>query len=263
MGTTVASGVLLLTIVAASVTSALICWKFHKIRSRQTNGIYEPIDLLSVPPQLPPRPLHQTIATQENPAYVKVDLIENPAYTSIKTENRASLTVEAESGDHLATGKDDYDELESFADQHSVTAKLNEGRQSPYVELGEAEIVLPMLVASATNPMFLSLREYDIVASTMKLTCTSKPVCTISANNLTLGVENSGKDDSACLNIRSKAVITHSKSATNIRTKVGEYDKFKFTGDTIAQLTTIEHNTATRKDTEIVAESNSSNSSIT
>ena len=236
--------------------------EIHKIRSRQTNGIYEPIDLLSVPPQLPPRPLHQTIATQENPAYVKVDLIENPAYTSIKTENRASLTVEAESGDHLATGKDDYDELESFADQHSMTAKLNEGRQSPYVELGEAEIVLPMLVASATNPMFL--REYDIVASTMKLTCTSKPVRTISANNLTLGVEDSGKDDSACLNIRSKAVITHSKSATNIRTKVEEYDKCNSQRIyTIAQLTTIDHNTATRKDTEIAAESNSSNSSIT
>ena len=258
VGTTVASGVLLLTIVAASVTSALICWTFHKLRSRQTNGIYEPIDLLSIPPQLPPRPLQQTIATQENPAYVKVDLTENPAYMSIKTENRVSLTLEAESDNHLGTGKDNYDDLESFADQHSMTAKLNEDRQSLYVELREAEIVLPVLVASATNPMFLSSREYANVASTMKLTCTTKPVRTISANNLTLSVEDSGMDDSACLNIRSKAFITRSKSATNIRTKVEEY-----VGDTIAQLTTIDHNTATRKDTEIAAESNSSNSSIT
>ena len=63
----------------------------------------------------------------------------------------------------------------------------------------------------------------------MKLSCTSKPVCTTSANNLTFGVKDSGKDDSVCLIIRCKAVITHSQSATNIRTKVEEHsNKCKF-----------------------------------
>ena len=227
MGATVASGVLFLTIVAATVISALTCWKFYKLRSRQINGIYEPIDLLPIPPQLPPRcrQLHQMITTQENPAYVKVDLTENPAYTSIKTENGTSLTLEVENEDQIAT---DYDELESFADQHSVTTKLNEDRQSLYVELGEDEIVLPVLVSSATKPTLLISREY---ANVMKLSCTStcKPVRTTSANNLTFGVKDSGKDDSACLIIRRKAVITHSQSATNIRTKVEEHsDKCKF-----------------------------------
>ena len=104
MGPTVASGILLLTLVVATVISAPICWKFYKLRSRQTNGICEPIDLLPIPPQLPPRQLHRTIATQENPAYVKVDLTENPAYTSINT----SLILEAESENELhATDKDD------------------------------------------------------------------------------------------------------------------------------------------------------------
>ena len=73
--------VLIFTIILTAV--------FYRKKERETierlEAIYEPIDLPSNPPQLPPCQPHQ-ISIQDNPSYVKVDLTDNIAYTSIKNE---------------------------------------------------------------------------------------------------------------------------------------------------------------------------------
>ena len=67
----------------------IILTVFYRKKQKETvehlEAIYEPIDLPSISqaPQLPPRQPHQ-ISIQDNPSYVKVDLTDNLAYTSIK-----------------------------------------------------------------------------------------------------------------------------------------------------------------------------------
>ena len=122
--------VLIFTIILTAV--------FYRKKQRETiehlQAIYEPIDLPSIPPQLPPRQPRQ-ISIQDNPSYVKVDLTDNLAYTSIKNETTfnsvsGALIVavshgEEKCGDDMTGGYEEIAESTELAETDDVTKPIH------------------------------------------------------------------------------------------------------------------------------------------
>ena len=75
----------IIVLIFAIILTAVFCRKKERETIEHLQAIYEPIDLPSIPPQLPPHQPHQ-ISIQDNPSYEKVDLTDNLAYTSIKNK---------------------------------------------------------------------------------------------------------------------------------------------------------------------------------
>ena len=209
--------VLILTI----ILSAVFYQKKHVENVEHLEAIYEPIDLPSIPPQLPPRQPHQ-IPIQDNPSYVKVDLTVNPAYSSIKNEtmfNSVSGALiaavshgEEKSGDDMTGG---YEEIA----ESTELAKTDDDQQSPCIELGTAEDLLPL---PTTNPMH-NMKD-DKLASAALLKSTLNPVCTaVSATNLTFdGVQ----EEMSSIHHLGVGTLRNAHSATNIHHSMGECPRF-------------------------------------
>ena len=122
--------VLIFTIILTAV--------FYRKKQRETiehlQAIYEPIDLPSIPPQLPPRQPHQ-ISMQDNPSYMEVNLTGNPAYTNIKNETMfnsvsGALIVavshgEEKCGDDMTGGYEEIAESTELAETDDVTKPIH------------------------------------------------------------------------------------------------------------------------------------------
>ena len=202
------------------ILTAVLCQNKHRENVEHLETIYEPIDLPSIPPQLPPRQPHQ-VPMQDNPSYVKVDLTVNPAYTSIKNETMfnsvsgALIVVvshgEEKCGDDMTIGYEKIAELTELA-------KTDDDQQSPCIELGTAEDLLPL---PTMNPMHNMID--DKFASAALLKSTLNPVCTaVSATNLTFDSVQEGKSS---IHHLGAGTLRNAHSATNIQS-MGKHPRF-------------------------------------
>ena len=200
------------------ILTAVFYRKKHKENVERLETIYEPIDLPSIPPQLPPR----QISIQDNPSYVKVDLTDNLAYTIIKNETMfnsvsgalmvAAISHEEEKcGDNMTGG---YEEIA----ESTESAKTDDDQQSPYIEQGTAE---PLLT---TNPMHnMIVSDCDKLASVALLKSTLDPLRTaVSAPNLTFdGVQ----EVRSSIHHLGAGTLRNAHSTTNIQS-MGERPTF-------------------------------------
>ena len=204
------------------ILTAVFYRKKHRENVERLEAIYEPIDLPSIPPQLPPRQPRQ-ISIQDNPSYVKVDLTDNLAYTSIKNETTfnsvsGALIVAVSHGEEKC-GDDMTGGYEEIAESTEL-AETDDDQQSRYIELGTAEDLLPL---PTTNPMLnMIVNDYDKLESAALLKSSLNPVCTaVSARNLTFDGVQEGKE----IHRLGAVTLRNAHSATNIQS-MGERPRF-------------------------------------
>ena len=202
--------VLIITI----ILTAVLYLNKHRENVEHLEAIYEPIDLLSIPPQLPPRQPHQ-VPMQDNPAYVQVDLTVNPAYTGLKNETMfnsvsGALTV-AVSHEEETCADDTTGGYEKIAESTELT-ETEDDRQSPHIELRTAEDSLPLLTMNPLLNMIVS--DYEKLPSVATLESTLNPVST--AANLTFDGVQEGKSGSCHFSVGEKKTLRNAHSDTNM-----------------------------------------------
>ena len=213
----VSGGTTFFVILIFTIILTAVCHRNkHRKNVEHLQAIYEPIDLPSIPPQLPPRQPRQVPIMQDNPAYVQVDLTVNPAYTSMNetmfnSVSDGALTV-AVSHDKEKCADDTTSGYEEIAESTELT---EDDRQSPHIKLRTAEDSLPL---PTMNPLLnMIVNDYGKLPSAAVLKSTLNPVSTmVSATNLTFdGVqeENSG----AChFIVGEKKTLRNAHSDTNM-----------------------------------------------